>query len=339
MLGFELSAWGARVAGQDIQRRVRQIAERALAEQHYVRPVDVLLGLGWLAPTHLEQWRQGRVACLEQVVQASLGKVSMAMAELGRWARQQGLKASETAYLARTRDRRALQFSVSGDRRIELAYRTHWVSPELSDRKRERLVDRQSRPPDLLVIAASKPWSCGGCGAEFDAGELLMVDDAGPHCMDCVDLGHLEFLPSGNAALTRRAKVASGLSAVAVRWSRSRKRYERIGILVEPDAVDRAEAECLADAELRERRRERSEAARKANDEQFVTDLAGAVRDQFPGCPPERAERMARHAGARRSGRVGRTRAGRELGRDANSTPMRCCSRRCGTRTPATTGC
>jgi hypothetical protein len=41
----------------------------------------------------------------------------------------------------------------------------------------------------------------------------------------------------------------SGLSAIVVRFSRSRGRYERRGVLVEDDALARAERECLADAE------------------------------------------------------------------------------------------
>jgi hypothetical protein len=44
------------------------------------------------------------------------------------------------------------------------------------------------------------------------------------------------FLPAGDAALSRRARKASTLSAVVVRFSRPRKRYERQGILVEPKA-------------------------------------------------------------------------------------------------------
>lgn len=50
---------------------------------------------------------------------------------------------SETGYVARTRDRRPLRFSVSGASGIERAYRTHWVAPELSAAKRERLAERQ----------------------------------------------------------------------------------------------------------------------------------------------------------------------------------------------------
>src|ERR671910_524713 len=68
-------------------------------------------------------------------------------------------------------------------------------------------------------------------------------------CLACADLDHLVFLPAGDAALTRRAKRASRLSAVVVRFSRARKRYERQGILAEEEALERAEAECLADVE------------------------------------------------------------------------------------------
>lgn len=305
------------MAAQDIRRRVREVAERTLAEQRVVSSVDVLLGLGWLSSSHVDEWRQGRVPHLEKVIQANLSKVSTAMEEFRRWARERHLQPSETAYVARTRDRRALRFSVSGKPAIERAYRTHWMSPELSERKRERLAERQNRPPELLVIASTKPWTCAGCGAEFGAGEFLMMDDAGPHCMQCVDLGHLDFLPAGDAALTRRAKKASRLSAVVVRWSRSRKRYERQGILVESDGLERAEAECLDDAEIRDRRRQRDEERRAASDAGFAIELATAVRRQFPGCPPERADRIARRAGQRGSGRIGRTRAGRELDPDA----------------------
>lgn len=143
------------------------------------------------------------------------------------------------------------------------------------------------------------------------------MEDAGPICLECADLGHLEFLPSGHTALTRRAKRASRLTAVVVQWSRTRKRYERQGILAEPAAIGRAEAECLADSEVRERRRVR-DAERRANvDERFVAELAATVRTQFPRIPVERADRIARHAGQRSSGRIGRTQAGRDLDPDA----------------------
>jgi hypothetical protein len=41
--------------------------------------MDVLVRLGWLAPTHVDHWRQSRVDCLERMVQANLSKVATAM--------------------------------------------------------------------------------------------------------------------------------------------------------------------------------------------------------------------------------------------------------------------
>ena len=166
----------------------------------------------------------------------------------------------------------------------------------------------------LVVIQPLKDWACAECGG---TGDLLRMDDAGPLCLDCADLGHLVFLPAGDTALTRRATKASGLSAVVVRWSRSRKRYERQGVLVEEQALAQAEEQCLSDEDARTRRRERDRLRRAGEDEQFQGRFADEIGRMFPGCPPGRATAIARHAGLRGSGRVGRSAAGRALDEDA----------------------
>ena len=66
------------------------------------------------------------------------------------------------------------------------------------------------------------------------------MDDTGPLCGHCAKLDHLVYLPAGDAALSRRAKQASGLSVIVVRFSRSQKPYERKGILVEESALTQA---------------------------------------------------------------------------------------------------
>lgn len=169
---------------------------------------------------------------------------------------------------------------------------------------------KQDSKPDLVVVSALKDWSCAECGG---GGSLLKMDDAGPLCLACADLGHLVFLASGDAALTRRAKKASGLSAVVVRFSRARKRYERQGILVEEEALERAEAECLADAEVRERRREREQLHRAERELAFQAEMAQEIVRLYPGCSRDRATEIACHTGTRGSGRVGRSAAGRAL--------------------------
>jgi hypothetical protein len=297
-----------------LEQRVVRAAEAALAARQFVTAIDVLVGIGWLTPTLVDQWRQGRIEYLERGVSVNLSKISTAVALFRRWAEGRDLRPSETAYVARTRDRRPLRFSKSGEPAIERAYRTHWVSPDLSEAKRRRLVDRQSRPPDLVAIWALKEWTCTECS---EGGDLLLMEGAGPLCMRCADLDHLIFLTAGDAALTRRAKRASRLSAVVVRFSRSRGRYERRGLLVEEEALSRAEQECLADEEARRRRRLREAERRAAQDAEFESAFARAIARLFPGCPPVRAEAIARHAGARGSGRVGRTALGRVLDPDA----------------------
>src|SRR3954454_25211961 len=74
------------MANSSLEERVTRAAEAAPAEQSYVSAIDVLLRLGWLAPSHLHLWRQGRVEYLERMLQASLGKQSTAMSTLRTWA-------------------------------------------------------------------------------------------------------------------------------------------------------------------------------------------------------------------------------------------------------------
>jgi hypothetical protein len=123
----------------------------------------------------------------------------------------------------------------------------------------------------------------------------------------------LEFLPSGDAALTRRASKYSRLRAVVVQWSKARKRYERQGVLVEGSAIEKAQEECLADAELREARRSREAARREVMDRGFVKAFAAKIREQYPGCPPGEERFIAEHACVKYSGRVGRSAAAKAL--------------------------
>src|SRR6476469_7899425 len=270
-----------------LETRVARIAEELLAERRYIRPVDVLVGLGWLAQPNVDRWVQGRVPSLDRYVQVDSAKVLAAFAALQHWAEDRGLKPSEADY-------QDLQFTADGDSEAERTYHTHWGSTDIP----EPIVEPPSRRPQrIIVISPHNTWTCASCG---DTGDFLRMDKAGPLCLNCADLGHLEFLPSGDAALTRRATKASRLSAVVVRWSRGRNRYERQGILAEAAATEQAAQECLSDADVRVR-----------------SEFAAAIREQFPGCPVDRAETIALHAAARGSGRVGRSAAGRALDADA----------------------
>ena len=228
--------------------RIVRTAEAALAAQGYVSPIDVLVGIRWLDIGTVERWRRGQIDCLEGAVQTNLPRISEAMKLLRSWARENNLSESPTHYVARTPQRQALRFSQSGDPAIEAMYRTHWVSKALSEKKRERLAEKASRAPDLVVIQPlNSEWTCHRCG---NTGALLMMEDPGPACLGCVGLDDLEFLPTGDALLSRRVKAKSTRCAVVVRFSRSRRRYERQGLLVEPLAL----ADAQRDLEARRRK-------------------------------------------------------------------------------------
>ena len=141
----------------------------------------------------------------------------------------------------------------------------------------------------------------------------MLAGDRRALCLACADLDHLVFLPSGDAAVTRRAHKHSTLAVVVLKWSRARKRYERQGLLVEEQALKQAEKESLADAEVRERRRQRESERRAELDQQYIERFAARVRELYPRCPPRREKTIAEHACLKYSDRVGRTAAAKSL--------------------------
>lgn len=297
-----------------LEARVTRAAEAALAQSGYVSLIDVLTGMQLLYSGHVEDWRKGRIPVLETWIQGSPRKISRSIAIFREWARKRGLKPAEISYVRQTRTGPTdLQFTAGGDPEIEQVFRTHYLSPALSERKKESLQERLERPPERVVFWNLRDSRCSECGAEIESGSFLFMEAGEPLCLPCAGLGELEFLPRGDAALTRRAGKYSELSAVVVKFSRSRGRYERQGILVEEAALRRAEEECTSDAAERAQRRVRDAALRAGQDKQFAEDMAASIQELFPGCPPGEARAIAAHAAVRGSGRVGRTAAGRAL--------------------------
>ena len=174
------------------------------------------------------------------------------------------------------------------------------------------------KSPDLKTFIIRRDTQCAECGNALGKGSMITLDrEKGALCLSCADMDHLWFLPSGDAAMTRRSKKYSGLSAVVLQWARARKRYERQGILVEQAAIEKAEAECLADSDQRERRKVREAVKRKALDRQYVKEFSQKVREYYPGCPKGREKAIAEHACRKYSGRVGMSQAAKEFSEDA----------------------
>lgn len=173
---------------------------------------------------------------------------------------------------------------------------------------------QQDQDSELKVFISTRDSVCDECGERLGhQAWITLAQDKGALCLTCADLDHLTFLASGDAALTRRARKYSTLSAVVLKWSRARKRYERQGLLVEEDALAKAEEECLADFDLRERRKAREAERRETEDLEYQAQFAQRLRELFPGCPAGREKKIAEHACLKYSGRIGRSAAAKQL--------------------------
>ena len=171
---------------------------------------------------------------------------------------------------------------------------------------------------ELKVFISTRESTCDECGENLGPKAwIALAGDKGALCLACADLDHLIFLPPGDAALTRRARKHSTLAAVVLKWSRARKRYERQGLLVETRALERAEQECLADSEVRVRRKEREAVRREESDRQYVDQFATRVKELFHSCPAGREREIAEHACLKYSGRIGRSVSAKMLDEEA----------------------
>jgi hypothetical protein len=307
-----------------LEQRVYRAAEEALARQHYVSPIDVLCGMGLLASPAVDSWRKGRIDFLEREIQGSMNKISSSMSIFRQWAQEKGLKPIETDYVRHARSGTVpLHFSKSDDEQIEKNYRTHYISSTLSERKQQRLQEKLDKAPLPVVFQNLREAQCSECGTVIAQGFMLFMEAEQPLCLPCAHLDDLDFVPSGDAALTRRATKYSKRAAVVVRFSRSRKRYERQGILVEDAALAKAEQECVEDAGERAAARARAALQRSEQDRKLVAQMVKLIAELFPGCPTSEVTAIAEHTALRGSGRVGRSEAGRNLDEKALTLAVR----------------
>jgi hypothetical protein len=171
---------------------------------------------------------------------------------------------------------------------------------------------------EIKVFISNRDSKCDECGEELGRKAWITLErDTGALCLTCADLDHLTFLPSGDAALTRRARKHSTLSAVVLKFSRARRRYEGQGLLVEDKGLQQAEVECLADEDSRARRREREIDRRAELDSQYVDTFAARIKEIFPLCPAGREQEIAEHACRKYSGRIGRSAAAKAFDEEA----------------------
>ena len=226
----------------NLEDRVRTAAQTILEVQHYVSALYLFNRLGWLPQAHIQDWRRGRLPCLQQVLQVNPEKIVRAIHLLHEWAQELGLRSEEFPFLARTvRGRQELRFCAVDDPVVEKIFRTHYFDSTLSEKEIDNLRNKLNEEPEIVVFWIVGDSQCGQCKTPLPKGRFLIMEADQPLCLTCAGLDQLVYLGRGDAALTRRARKYSSLAAVVVRFSRARKQYERQGILVEPEALHRAE--------------------------------------------------------------------------------------------------
>lgn len=152
---------------------------------------------------------------------------------------------------------------------------------------------------------------------------VVLKREAGLRCLACAGLADLEYLPAGDVALTRRALTLSSRVAIVVKFSRARKRHERQGVLVEPEALAAARASREEDAARRQAARGPRQARAERKEQAYFTRFLARIVELFPGCPGEEAEAIARRVCEKHSGRVGRSRAAKVLDEGAVTLAVR----------------
>jgi hypothetical protein len=302
-----------------LRERVIRAAERVLEVKGYVSPIELLLQMGLLQPDHVQMWQKGVHECLFPHIQCGAKKLTCTFDLFGSWAKEGNLVSVETTLQGSARDQsHDLKVTADADSEMERFFRTYYAPADISPRKLEALKKKLNKPPDLVVfMTVGDSVNCEECGTELTQGDFLFRERNKSLCLECADLDHLEFLPSGDAAMSRRSKKYSPLSAVVVQFSRRHKRYERRGILVTAKAIAQAEEECLSDADRRAAQRARGAVRREGEDRALVAEMSAAILEQYPGCPADEAKQIASHTARRGSGRVGRSAAGRKLHEDA----------------------
>ena len=107
---------------------MKSICHSLVYEKGYISSVDVLMKLEYLNKKGYEDWRFGRVPYLERVCNTNLSKLTLINSLIKKFANELKLKGSITEYHKHSgKVKRKLQFSKSGDSKIEKLYSTHYL--------------------------------------------------------------------------------------------------------------------------------------------------------------------------------------------------------------------
>jgi hypothetical protein len=136
--------------------------------------------------------------------------------------------------------------------RVDVLVRIGWLDPGTVQRwqqgqidfiEQDRLAEKAGRAPELVVVEPlNDKWTCHRCGGTGDL--LIMENPVRRACAASVSTISSSCLPAMRSSRAGPRRKASGMRSL--RFSKSRRRYERQGLLVEPQALTEAERELAA---------------------------------------------------------------------------------------------
>lgn len=129
--------------------RVMRAFAKILSKSDVVAPVDVLIEMGNLSKKNHDAWRQGKVPFLERVFEGNLSKANRILRIIGFHAHDLNMVPKITHYHQWGKGKkRALQFSKSGDKKLEEAYSRHYLWNQ-SPGKRQEFIER-AKPEQVI---------------------------------------------------------------------------------------------------------------------------------------------------------------------------------------------
>lgn len=136
----------------NIKERAIRAAEQILTNQGYVSPIDNLVGMKLLASVHVQGWQQGKIPYLEEAFYCNPEKLLFTLKCFRDWVTEKGLKPKEIPYLGKTKDQKSLRIFIDDNEDFERFFRTHYFSPNLSEKEQERLQEKLEKPPEFSCI-------------------------------------------------------------------------------------------------------------------------------------------------------------------------------------------
>jgi len=101
-----------------------EVVDLILESKRFVAPVDVFESLGLLADSDKSKWKNGGIPYLGRAVECNLSKANRILRILRFHAHNLNLRPSATEYKGKNGK---LQFSKTGDKKLEEAYSRHFV--------------------------------------------------------------------------------------------------------------------------------------------------------------------------------------------------------------------